>query len=246
MDTKQRSEADQQNERLTQQYQEIAQLAGGLAHEIKNPLSTIRLNMQLLAEELEEMQTPQSRRAMKKIEAMQRESLRLQGLLEDFLRFTKAGRLELVPTDLNALINELLDFYQPTAEESRVEVIRLLDAALPRVKVDPEALRRAFLNLIINAVQAMPEGGKLCVRTMPSGDSVDVQLIDTGGGIDEKTGAQLFDAFFSTKPGGSGLGLPTTAKIIEAHGGRISIQSEVGVGTQFTVELPVPARLEEG
>ena len=244
MDTADRDAADQLNERLVAQYNEIAQLAGGLAHEIKNPLSTIRLNMELLAEELAEIQAPQARRSLRKIEVVQQECQRLQDLLDDFLNFTRAGRLRLEPTDLNALINELLDFFEPSAQQHQIELVRLFDPELPHVMVDREALRGALLNLVLNAQQAMPDGGQLVVRTRPSGESVDVQLIDNGCGIDEKAGGQIFDAFYSTKPGGSGLGLPTTAKIVEAHGGRITIQSEVGLGTQFTVELPVPPRLE--
>jgi signal transduction histidine kinase len=100
-----------------------------------------------------------------------------------------------------------------------------------------------LLNLIINAKQAMPDGGQLLVRTAPQGDTVVIYLIDTGCGMDERTASRMFEAFFSTKPGGSGLGLPTTQKIIDAHHGRISVQSEVGRGTQFTVELPVPPRI---
>ena len=109
--------------------------------------------------------------------------------------------------------------------------------------LDREAFRQALLNLIINAKQAMPDGGQLVVRTAAQGDTVALHLIDTGCGMDDRTASKMFEAFFSTKPGGSGLGLPTTQKIIAAHGGRIRVQSEVGRGTQFTIELPVPARL---
>jgi signal transduction histidine kinase len=102
-----------------------------------------------------------------------------------------------------------------------------------------------LFNLILNAKQAMPEGGQLMVRTAATNGSVAIHLIDTGIGMDDRTAAQMFDAFFSTKPGGSGLGLPTTAKIIDAHNGRIIVQSEVGHGTQITIELPIPARLTQ-
>ena len=112
--------------------------------------------------------------------------------------------------------------------------------------LDREAFRRALLNLILNAKQAMPDGGQLTVRTVPQGDTVAIHLIDTGCGMDDRTASKMFEAFFSTKPGGSGLGLPTTQKIIAGHHGRISVESEVGRGTQFTIELPVPARLAGG
>ncbi len=232
-------------QRLMDQYTEIARLAGALAHEIKNPLSTIRLNMQLLAEDLEDAQSPTQRRAQKRIDVTQRECQRLQQLLDDFLNYAKVRHLDLKPVDLNIEIAEALDFFEPEAQESNVEIIRYLDPDLPSVMLDREAFRGAFLNLILNAKQAMPDGGQLVARTTSSNGNVALFLIDTGCGMDDRTAAQMFDAFFSTKPGGSGLGLPTTAKIIEAHGGRIAVQSEVGRGTQFTVELPVPARLAQ-
>ena len=231
-------------QRLMDQYTEIARLAGALAHEIKNPLSTIRLNMELLAEELEDAESPTQRRALKRIEVTHRECQRLQQLLDDFLNYAKVRHLDLHPADLNEEISEALDFSEPEFEAAGIEVIRYLDPELPSVMLDREAFRGALLNLLINSKQAMPEGGQLVARTTSGGDSVSMVLIDTGCGMDDRTAAQMFEAFFSTKPGGSGLGLPTTAKIIEAHGGRITVQSEVGHGTQFTLSFPVPARLE--
>lgn len=233
-------------EKLLAQYTEIARLAGALAHEIKNPLSTIRLNMELLAEDLEETQTPAQRRAVKRIGVMQRECQRLQDLLDSFLNFAKVRGLNREPTDLNLEINEALDFFAPEAAAAGVELVRYLDPELPRVLLDAESFRGALFNLLLNAKQAMAEGGQIVVRTSERGGQVVLDVIDTGCGMDDHTAAHMFEAFFSTKPGGSGLGLPTTAKIIEAHGGRIHVQSEVGRGTQFTIELPVPARLGGG
>lgn len=230
-------------QRLLDQYTEIARLAGGLAHEIKNPLSTIRLNMELLAEDLDEPQTPAQRRALRRTEVVRRECDRLQELLDDFLNYAKVRRLHLEPSDLNRQIDDVLEFFAPEAKAAGVEVIRYLDPELPSVLLDREAFRRALLNLLINAKQAMPEGGQLTVRTVSQGDAVAIHLIDTGCGMDDRTASKMFETFFSTKPGGSGLGLPTTQKIIAGHHGRISVESEVGRGTQFTIELPVPPRL---
>jgi signal transduction histidine kinase len=234
---------DPVNQRLVDQYTEIARLAGGLAHEIKNPLSTIRLNMELLAEDFQQPQSPRERRALAKANVVQRECQRLQDLLDNFLNFAKVRRLNLQSTNLNGQIREVLDFFRPKAAESGIEVIDYLASDLPTVLLDREAFHGALLNLVLNAQQAMPDGGQLVVRTYATADGVALDLIDTGCGMDEKTKSQIFDAFFSTKRGGSGLGLPTARKIIEAHDGRISLQSAPGHGTKFTIALPTPARL---
>jgi signal transduction histidine kinase len=232
------------NQKLVDQYTEIARLAGGLAHEIKNPLSTIRLNMDLLAEDFSsEPENPAHRRALVKVQRVQRECQRLQDLLDDFLNFAKIRRFNLQPTSLNQQVKEVLDFFRPKAHESRIEIIEFLAADLPTVLLDREAFRGGLLNLVLNAQQAMPEGGQLVVRTSATADGVALDLIDTGYGMDGPTQAKIFDAFFSTKKAGSGLGLPTTRKIIEGHGGQIRVQSEPGKGTQFTIRLPTPARL---
>lgn len=238
------SQADRDaNQKLVDQYTEIARLAGGLAHEIKNPLSTISLNMELLAEDFADPQTPQQRRALSKIQVVQRECRRLQDLLDGFLNFAKVRLPKLEPTNLNQVVRQVLSFFQPKAEQSRIEVIDYLATDLPTVLLDVEAFYGALLNLVLNAQQAMPNGGQLVVRTSPTADGVALDLIDTGCGMDENTRSQIFETFFSTKPNGTGLGLPTTRKIIEAHGGQISVQSELGRGTQFTIKLPTPARL---
>jgi two-component system, NtrC family, sensor histidine kinase HydH len=234
---------DDLNQRLVDQYTEIVRLAGGLAHEIKNPLSTIRMNMELLAEDFRESDAPRERRAMKKIDLVHRECQRLQDLLDNFLRFAKAHRMDLKPSDLNALVGQVLDFYRPKARQAGVDIVEYLTSNLPTVLLDREAFRGALLNLILNAEQAMPQGGQLVIRSYGTADGVALDLIDTGCGMDEETRAKVFETFFSTKQGGSGLGLPTTRKIIEGHGGEISLQSEPGRGTQVTLKLPVLARL---
>ncbi len=230
-------------ERLMQQYTEIARLAGALAHEIKNPLSTIRLSLQLMAEDLESAPTPVNQRVVRRLATMQQETQRLQQLLDDFLSYAKVRELHLQPTDLNAEIEDALMFFEPQADASNVELHRFLDSDLPKVLLDREAFRGALLNLLINAQQAMPAGGELTIATASEGTRAVVHLIDTGCGMDDHTAAHMFDAFYSTKSGGSGLGLPTTLKIIEAHGGTIAVQTEIGHGTRFTVTLPAPPRL---
>jgi two-component system sensor histidine kinase HydH len=225
-------------DKLRAQYTEIAVLAGQLAHEVKNPLSTIALNVELLVEDFRDAQTPRERRALERLQRVQRECSRLEHLVNDFLRFARAQPVHIESADLNALIDELLDFFAPQARESHIEVVRWLDPNLPNVRIDREQIRAAVLNLILNAQQAMPQGGRLEVRTRTTPLGAAVDLIDTGTGMDQATMARIFETFFSTKRNGSGLGLPTARKIVEAHGGTITVQSELGHGTQFTVELP--------
>lgn len=234
---------DSNNQKLIDQYTEIAQLAGSLAHEIKNPLSTIRLNVELLAEDLSEGDSPQDRRALRKVEIVKRECLRLEELLNEFLNFAKAHKLNLEPVDINKLLKEIIDFYAPRAREANVDMIEYFANDLPTVMVDRRAFQQAILNLVLNAQQAMPEGGQLVVRTRETAGAVAIDLIDNGEGINDAIKEKMFDAFFSSKRGGSGLGLPTTRKIIEGHGGLIAMQSEIGHGTQFTILLPTLTRL---
>ncbi len=231
-------------EHLRTQYTEVAQLAGSLAHEIKNPLSVIRMTMDLLAEDFANPDNQRDRRALNKVEVVQAQCDRLHALLDDFLRYARVHDLKLFPGSLNEQVERVLDFIIPQADESGIEIVRYLDADLPSIRLDAERLYAALLNLVLNAIQAMPNGGTLTARTRETRTGVALDLIDTGCGIRQETALMMFDAFYTTKDGGSGLGLPTARKIIEAHGARIDVQSEVNRGTKFTLQFPMPARLE--
>ncbi len=229
------------NRRLRAQYAEIAQLAGGLAHEIRNPLSTMGLNLDLLAEEFPSPETARERRIVQKIDRVRREAHRLQGILEDFLRFARVQELPTKPADLNAVVDELRDFCEPQCAVDGIVFRTHYDEGLPLVRLDADLFKQALLNLILNAQKAMPDGGELILRTRREGPSAVLDVIDTGCGMDEDLQGKVFNAFFSTRSGGSGLGLPTTRKIVEAHGGTIGVRSEPGKGSQFTVRLPIEA-----
>jgi signal transduction histidine kinase len=237
------SKVEELEQRLRAQYNELAELAGSLAHEIKNPLSVIRMNMDLLAEDFASARTPAERRGLAKIHTVQKQCTRLENLLHDFLKFARLRDLELLPGCLNEIVDRVLDMFLPQAREQGVEFFRYLDPALPSIKLEEQTLHAALVNLVKNSLEAMPDGGQLLARTRLTRSGVALDLIDTGCGMDNQTAIKMFDAFFSTKNGGSGLGLPTAQKIIEAHGGRISVQSDVGHGTQFTIEFPQPARI---
>lgn len=232
------------NDRLRAQYAEIAQLAGGLAHEIRNPLSTMCLNLDLLAEDFQTPESPRDRRVAQKIERLRKETHRLQNILEDFLRFARAQALRKVLVDLNVVIEEMRDFCEPQAMVQGIVVRTHYDTGLPKVEIDVELFRQALLNLILNAEHAMPHGGELILTTRREGTEAVVEVTDTGVGMTEDVRARVFDAFYSTRPGGSGLGLPTTRKIVESHDGTIDVQSEPAKGTQFTIRLPLPEAAE--
>jgi signal transduction histidine kinase len=235
--------AEEETARLLVQYGELAELAGALAHEIRNPLAVIRMNLELLAEDFSQAETPRERRAVQKIATVNRQCTRLERLLDDFLSFARLRQLDLRAGNLNDQIERVLDLYEPLARDSNVEIVRYLDPDLPSTMMHPETLQAALVNLVKNALEAMPDGGQLVVRTRVTRNGVALDMIDDGCGMDDKTLFRMFDTFYSTKTNGTGLGLPTAKKIIEAHGGRIDVQSAHGVGTKFSLEFPAVARL---
>ena len=234
---------EDQDNQLLKQYHELAELAGSLAHEIKNPLSVIHMNADLLSEEMHESEWPGKRRAESKVDMIRQQCQRMENLLRDFLRFSRLQGLEMTPGSLNDQMETVLKLYQPQADKHGIEIQTYLDPDLPSVLLHSDSLQASFINLVKNALEAMEDGGQLIVRTYTTPRGVALDLIDTGRGMDDGTALHMFEPFYSTKNGGTGLGLPTARKIIEAHGGRISVQSEVGHGTKFTLEFPTPARL---
>ncbi|MCP3693893.1 MAG: sensor histidine kinase [Planctomycetaceae bacterium] len=245
MSAPQDSDTRQPLQQLLAKYHELAELAGSLAHEIKNPLSVIRMNMDLLAEDLAEAETPRERRALRKVDVVHTQCTRLENLLNDFLKFTRLQELNLLAGNLNEVLGRVCDLFAVQAVDADVEIRRYLDPDLPSILIDAETLEAAIVNLVKNAMESMPEGGTLTATTRLTKNSVALDLIDTGCGMGERTALNMFDAFYTTKNGGSGLGLPTARKVVEAHGGRISVQSVEGRGTKFTLEFPAPARISK-
>ncbi|MCP4945137.1 MAG: sensor histidine kinase, partial [Planctomycetaceae bacterium] len=158
-------------------------------------------------------------------------------------KYTRLRDIDLLPGSLNDQILMVLRAYQAQADADGIDVEKYLDPDLPAILLHSDSLQAALMNLVKNALESMGSGGQLMVRTYTTRKSVALDLIDTGSGVDDNTVLHMFEPFYSTKEGGSGLGLPTARKIIEAHGGRISVQSEVGRGTKFVLEFPVPKRL---
>ena len=215
----------------------VGTIASGIAHEIRNPLSTLRMNLQLLREDWADPITEREQKGRRRIDVLLRETERLESVVSDFVRFASGHALRLERTDLNQLAGELLDFLAPQAERARVRLVRELHRPLAAVEADPNLLRQAVVNLLVNALQALPQGGEIAVRTREDGPWVKLEVADTGPGIPPEHLEKIFNLYFSTKPGGTGLGLPMVKKIVEEHKGTVDVQTQPGRGTAFTVCL---------
>ncbi len=218
---------------------EVGQLVGGLAHEIKNPLSTVNVNLKLLSEDLSRYDDEDHRRLNRRLSAVQIEADRIKDILDDFLRF--AGKYELSPvsTDLRRVVEELLDFFAPQADAAHVVLRHTFPPTEVRSRVDIGLIKQALLNLMINAVQAMSDPGELLIRLAPVRNNAVIEVIDTGPGIPKDKLHKIFEVYFSTKEQGSGLGLPTSRRIVREHGGTLTVESEEGKGTRFIITLPL-------
>jgi signal transduction histidine kinase len=221
-----------------QQYLELAELAGGFIHEIKNHLNTLSLNLQLLTEDFEPPETPRERKALERVTRLTNECRRLVDLSNDFLRFARITDLHREPTLLDEVVTRMVDFLGPTARAQGIEVHWYPAPDLPAVSLDTEMFEKALLNLMLNAEDAMPDGGTMVLQAKAAGDWVELAVIDTGCGMDDDLAGRVFRPFVTTKPGGNGLGLATARKIVRAHGGEIAVQSAPGRGTKFTIQLP--------
>lgn len=229
----------------------LTRLTGELAHEIKNPLSTIKVNLKLTREALEAvdlrvLHKPPGNRsqhslagAMRKVTVIEKETDRLEQIVDGFLQYVRRPDLQLVTMDLNELVSDMIDFYLPQASSHSLRLRYSLAPEPLRCRVDAGALKQVLLNLLINGQQATDAGGELMVRTHRQPGVAVVQVSDTGRGIPAERLPTLFRPYQSSRCGGTGLGLATAKKIVESHGGTISVHSEPTKGTLFTLELPL-------
>lgn len=232
-------------EALTNQYIDLAEMTGGFIHDMKNHLGTVLLNLQLLGEDFESPQSQRERRALERIQLMTEECQRLVALSNDFLRFARVDELHREPTQLEAVVSRMVDFIAPTARQQQVNVHWYPAPDLPAIPLDREMFEKVLLNLMLNAEDAMPNGGTLTLQSRRDGEFVELDVIDTGMGIPPEVQKKLFRPFLTTKENGNGLGLATARKIIMAHGGTMTVQSEVGRGTKFTIRLPIHVEKEQ-
>jgi signal transduction histidine kinase len=215
----------------------LERLAAGLAHELKNPLGALNLNLQLLAEELGDPPAV-SKESQDRLALIMKEMRRLEEVLDNFLRYARKRPLALAPLSIDDVISDVLTFLKPETRRSGIEVETQFDPDLPPLRGDHSLIKQALLNVILNAVEAMVDGGRLTVTTGSDGGNIRVRVSDTGGGIDPGDLPRVYDAYFSTRKGGTGLGLAITRRIIERHGGTITLESNADGGTTAVIVLP--------
>jgi len=219
----------------------IGTMSARLAHEIRNPLSSITLNVELVRDEIEALSkhnpdTGHEARGL--LRALDSEVRRVQRVTEDYLKFARLPRPRCQPVALNELLDQQLGFMGSLFDATHVKLVTELAKDLPVIQADESQLWQAVLNLIRNALEAMASGGTLTVRTTAKDGWVVLSIADTGKGITEEERQQLFKPFFSTKVGGTGLGLPLTQQVVTEHAGTIRCESVPGHGTTFVIELP--------
>jgi signal transduction histidine kinase len=216
----------------------ISRVSGGVAHEVKNPLNAILLHVDLARSKLargDSAVDPQ-------MEIISREILRLDRVVKTFLDFTRPVELKLRPVLLQHVLNEIADLARPQAAASNIAVIAAPEASAAddvEISLDSDLFKQAVLNLVVNAIQAMPEGGELRFEASATKDTAEIRISDTGCGIPPDLKEKIFRLYFTTKTGGSGIGLAMTFRIIQLHDGTIDFSSEPGKGTTFVIRLPL-------
>jgi signal transduction histidine kinase len=242
---------DEREQRLirSERLAAVGKIAAQITHEVRNPLSSIGLNAEMLEEETEGEAKKLARAIVKEVD-------RLTEITEEYLRFARLPRPKLEREDLGAIVSSLLAFLRQELQGRGVRVEAQVEPSLPPVAADEHQLRQALLNLLRNAAEAMADGGQLTMtaRHVPDGSdaarTIELIISDTGEGIAAEHLSKIFDPFFSTKEGGTGLGLALTQQIIVEHGGKIEVSSQPGRGTTFVVRLvaagPAPAQTTLG
>ena len=215
-------------------------MAAGIAHEIKNPLAAMKIHLQLLRKAFSSKGSLTGEDADRYLSVLDEEIDHLNTIAVDFLFAVRPMDIELILGSINDVIDDLVVFLLPEAEEKGIEVRTDLEKFLPRVELDPRYMRQSLLNIVENAFSAMPGGGTLSISTKLTGDYVTLTIRDTGTGIDPEHLEKIFEPYFTTKASGTGLGLTVVYKVIKEHKGDIFVSSEPGKGTLFTIKLPVP------
>jgi len=216
----------------------LGRITAGVAHEVKNPLNSMRLWLENLKESLPPEPDSGSQQA---VQVLDKEIDRLDAVVKRFLDFTRPMEVRLEATQIADVLKDVVEIAKPQLQKAKIHVAQLLPIDVPEVYVDRGLLKQAVLNLVLNAVEAMPSGGQLRLMLSRRGEMAEITVGDTGKGIPLENRQKIFQLFFTTRPGGSGIGLASTFRIVQLHNGSIDFTSEVGRGTTFRIELPLAA-----
>jgi two-component system sensor histidine kinase HydH len=213
----------------------VGNLAAAVAHEIRNPLSAVSMGLQRLRAEFEPAEGEEYRRI---VDLVQGEVRRLNAIVEEFLSLARPIQLRPEPVPVAALLDEVRRLVEPQAGRAGIVVEQTIPDSLPALRADRDRIKQVLLNLVLNAIDAMPSGGRLTMGGAASGTAVTLTVTDTGSGIPPELLPRVFEPYVTTKTKGLGLGLAIARRIVDAHGGRIEAESGAGQGTRFRVTLP--------
>ena len=214
----------------------LGRITSGVAHEVKNPLNAMVLQLEILKSKL----TDQGEKVGPHLEILSTEIRRLDRVVKTFLDFTRPVEIHPIPTSVEGLVREVFLLAEPQALQNNVRLVFEHEGTLPTINVDRDLMKQALLNLVLNGCQAMPSGGQLTVKPQTDGHHLNLEVSDQGVGIPPEVRQKIFSLFYTTKPGGSGIGLAMAFRILQLHNGSIDFSSEVHHGTTFRVSIPVP------
>jgi len=217
----------------------VISLADGIAHEIGNPLNSINIHLQLLLKDIERLPKKEQESIRKTAQIVADETKRLDNIIRNFLKASRRKPVEFQDNDIHDIIRHVLQLLKPEIAANGIEVKTSFDSKIPKFLIDQNRLSQVYLNLIRNSVQAMPKGGKLWISTQIQKKLCMTKIADTGIGIARTDIPKIFDAYYTTKEEGSGLGLMIAYQIIGEHGGKIEVKSKLGEGTVVNVLLPI-------
>ncbi len=218
----------------------LTTLAAGVAHEIKNPLGSIGIHIQLIQKALKQNQCLDEETAGRYLEIITEEIERLNGIVVDFLFAVRPMDTSMKRSTVNGVVEELIEFIKYELEENQVKLDTKLQRNLPKVDLDEKYMKQALINIIKNGVAAMNQGGTLTIVTREDHGFVHIDISDSGIGMSEEQLSKIFEPYYTTKEFGSGLGLTVVYKVIREHNGEVSVHSRENQGTTFTISLPIP------